>query len=147
MASVLADRIRAARDEILAEWQAGVRTLASAARAPDHAVFDSVPDFLDWLIERLGADADDGDRDAFGEHHALERLHQGFDVVEVIAELSLLRECLLAVWERAPEGITPAEVRQLDAEVDHVVALVVVSFVRGLGEGTAAEPPGAAASP
>lgn len=143
MASALADRLRAEREEILAEWEAGVRTLASAARAPGPAVFDRVPEFLDWLVERLDSDAPDEHRDAFGEHHALERLQQGFDVVEVVAELALLRECLLAAWERSPEGIAPADVRQLDAEIDHVVALAVSAFVRGLGEraGAAAAAP------
>lgn len=132
MASALADRLRAEREEILAEWEAGVRTLASAARAPGPAVFDRVPEFLDWLVERLDSDAPDEHRDAFGEHHALERLQQGFDVVEVVAELALLRECLLSAWETTPEGILPAEIRLVDAELDQVVARVVVQFVQGL---------------
>lgn len=132
MESALAKRIASSREEILASWEAGVRTLASAARAPNPALFNQIPRFLDWLIERLDApdDASEGGRDAFGMHHAVERLAQGFDVVEVVSELALLRECLLTAWEAEPDGITPGEIRRVNAEIDHVMAMVATHYVR-----------------
>jgi hypothetical protein len=144
MPSELARRLRSRGDEILATWEAAVRALPRAAAAPGQALFDQVPVFLRWLADRLdvGEAAPDDDRDRFGFHHAGERLTQGFDVVEVVAELSLLRECLLDAWEAEPAGITPAEVRLANLEIDHVIALVAMEYVR-LAEGGGA----AAASP
>lgn len=134
MPSVLAERIRTDRDDIVAAWEAGVRTLASAARAPQPALVNRVPDFLDWLAGRLEhGDLPDSERDVFTHEHTVERLSQGYDLVEVVAEWSLLRDCLLEVWARAPDGITPAEVRRMDLELDHVVAISVVQYARELG--------------
>jgi hypothetical protein len=136
--SVLAERIRTERDEIVAAWEAGVRTLASAARAPQPALVNRVPEFLDWLADRLErSDLPDSDRDEFTHAHTVERVSQGYDLVEVVAEWALLRDCLLDAWARAPEGVTPAEIRRMDLELDHVVALSVVQYARELG---AAEP-------
>ncbi|MFY3742298.1 RsbRD N-terminal domain-containing protein [Anaeromyxobacter sp. Red801] len=144
MGSRLAERIRESGEEVLAAWEAGVRTLASAARAPEPALLDRVPELLGWLADRLddGGAAED-ERDAFGHHHALERLAQGFDLVEVVAELGLLRECLLDAWVAAPDGVAPADVRRMEVELDHVVALVVLRFVRERAAGDAAAPAGA----
>jgi hypothetical protein len=132
--SALAERIRTDRDDIVTAWEAGVRTLASAAKAPQPVLVNRVPDFLDWLAGRLErSDLPDTERDAFTHEHTVERLSQGYDLVEVVAEWALLRDCLLEVWARAPEGITPAEIRRMDLELDHVVAISVVQYARELG--------------
>jgi hypothetical protein len=154
--SVLAERIRSQKDELVTSWETGVRTLASAAKTPQPMLHSRVPAFLDWLAERLErTDLPDAERDAFSTDHALERLSQGFDLVEVVAEWSFLREVLLGVWEAEPEGITPAEIRQLNRELDDVVAIAAVEYVRGTraaeaedggGPSPAAEEAGAAAA-
>jgi hypothetical protein len=131
--SALAQLIRDRRDEILAEWEAGVRTLASGAQTPQPALRDRVPAFLEWLATRLeDGDATDEERDAFSQHHATARLSRGFDLVEIVAEWSLLRDGLLQAWEAVPDGVTAADVRRMDAELDHVIALSVVEYAREL---------------
>lgn len=131
MANQLATLIRDHRAEILAEWEASVRTLASAADTGRSDLLNHLPRLLDWLAGRLAADeAPDTERDAIARRHALERLAQSFDVVELVSELALLRECVLGAWEAEPDGIRPAEIRQMDAEIDHVVALCVVEYAR-----------------
>jgi hypothetical protein len=142
--SALAERIRSDRDDIVSAWEAGVRTLASAAKAPQPALVNRVPDFLDWLADRLErSELPDSERDAFSHHHTVERLAQGFDLVEVVAEWALLRDCLLEAWARAPDGITPAEIRRMDLELDHVVAVSVVRYAREIGAAEAGEARGA----
>lgn len=134
--SVLAELIRTRRDELVETWEAGVRTLASAARQPGPALVDRVPAFLDWLADRLDAEEKrDAERDAFSHDHTVGRQSRGYDLVELIAEWTLLRDVLLAAWEGAPEGITPAEIRHLDLELDHVIAVSVVEYARALGAG------------
>lgn len=156
MPSVLADRIRTQKEELVAAWETGVRTLASAARASQPELHSRVPEVLDWLVERLDrSDLPDAERDAASADHALERLSQGFDLVEVVAEWSFLREVLLGVWEAEPEGITPSEIRRLNRELDDVIAIAAVEYVRGTraseaeevgGPSPAAEEAGAAAA-
>jgi hypothetical protein len=49
-----------------------------------------------------------------------------------VAEWTLLRDGLLQAWEAAPDGVTAAEVRRMDTELDHVIALSVVEYAREL---------------
>jgi hypothetical protein len=134
--NALAGLIRRKRQDILAGWEAGVRTLASGARAPRPALVNRLPGLLDWLAERLeGGEADDPQGDAFGHDHATERLSHGFDLVEVLAEWTLLRDVLLEAWEAEPAGVTAADVRRLSSELDHVITLSVVQYVRELSGG------------
>jgi hypothetical protein len=129
--SALAERIRTRREEILSSWETGVRTLASAARTPTAVLVDRVPVFLDWLADRLDrGDSPDDERDAFSHRHTVGRVSQGYDLVEVVGEWALLRECLLAVWEAEPDGIAPAEIRRMNLELDHVIAVSVVGYAR-----------------
>jgi hypothetical protein len=135
-ASPLTELIRNHREQILASWEAGVRTLTSAANVPPKVLFDELPGFLDWLAGRLeGADegeSTDAARDEFAIRHARGRLALGFDIVELVSELALLRDAVLALWEAEPEEITPGEVRRFDEEIDHALALCAVEFVRAL---------------
>jgi hypothetical protein len=131
--SRLAELIRTRRDDILAGWEAGVRTLASGARAQP-ALADQVPALLDWLAGLL-AGGDDAGHGAVSHEHTTERLAHGFDLVEVLAEWTLLRDVLLEAWEAEPEGVAAAEIRRMNAELDHLIALSVVQYVRELHAG------------
>jgi hypothetical protein len=140
-ASRLAELITRRRDDLVAAWEAGARTLASGARAPRPALVDRVPALLGWLAEHLEGDADEAQRDAFSQAHTVERVARGFDLVEILAEWGLLRDVLLEAWEAEPEGITAAEVRRMNAELDHVIALSVVQYVRAERAGAPAAGP------
>jgi hypothetical protein len=137
--------IRDHHDEILASWEAGVRTLTSAANVPPKVLFDDLPKFLEWLAGRLESgdegEATEAARDEFAINHARGRLALGFDIVELVSELALLRDVVLALWEAEPGEITPSEIRRFDEEVDHALALCAVEFVRALPVAPRAEEP------
>jgi hypothetical protein len=137
--------IRDHQEQILASWEAGVRTLSSAANVPPKVLFDELPGFLDWLAGRLESgdegEATDAARDEFAIRHARGRLALGFDIVELVSELALLRDTVLALWEGEPGEITPSEVRRFDEEIDHALALCAVEFVRALPVARAPEEP------
>ncbi|HET7754325.1 MAG TPA: RsbRD N-terminal domain-containing protein [Anaeromyxobacteraceae bacterium] len=141
----LTELIRAHHDQILASWEAGVRTLPSAANVPPKILFDELPAFLDWVAGRLESgddgDATDAERDEFAIHHARGRLALGFDIVELVSELALLRDAVLELWESEPGDVSPSEVRRFDEELDHAVALCAVEFVRALPVQTRPETP------
>lgn len=141
--SRLAERIRSRHEEILAAWESGVRTLASGAAAPGPALRNQVPSFLEWLAARLEeGGAPDEARDAFSVEHTRDRLSRGYDLVEIVAEWSLLRDVLLEAWTAEPEGIEPADVRRMDVELDHVIAVSVVRWARSAQLGAVAAPAG-----
>ncbi|HZH04157.1 MAG TPA: hypothetical protein VEY30_10250 [Myxococcaceae bacterium] len=140
--TAFAHLLRREKERVLVRWELGARTLASAAWHSHPELLNSLPPFLDWLAERLEHpnDTEEADRDAFARHHALERLRGGYDLVELLAEMALLRECLLRIWEEAPQDIAPTEVRRMNEELDDVVALSVVAYVRAMAVDRAAGP-------
>lgn len=139
MPSRLAELITSRREDVLEVWEAGVRTLPSGARVSTPALRNQVPAFLDWLAARLEEEAaPDADRDSFSAEHTRERVSQGYELVEIVAEWSLLRDVLLEVWAADPDGVAPADVRRMDVELDHVIAVSVVRWARADRDGETA---------
>src|SRR5205807_8773842 len=82
-------------DDILAHWRAAVGQdgdLPDAARLPRAEIDDHIPVLLDRLAERLrGRPADPG---GAARQHGGHRWRNGYDIAEVVAELSHLRVTL-----------------------------------------------------
>ncbi|MBA3395314.1 MAG: GAF domain-containing protein [Deltaproteobacteria bacterium] len=128
----LVDLLELRRDDILCEWERRVRTLPQARGLDRPSLIDHVPDLLD----RIGAMA--GELAAgssphlpieIAERHALERLEEGFDLVQVVTEFRMLRVSILEVWERAataPPAL--AEIRLLDEAIDFSVLASVARY-------------------
>lgn len=83
---------------ILHDWEQGARRVAAAAKLPRPQLLDHLPRFLEELAGAL-RDALVGDDPRSADHvahqHALTRLEEGFDLSEVIQELSILRDVIL----------------------------------------------------
>jgi hypothetical protein len=62
--------------------------------------------------------------------HAFQRVGEEFDLVEVLAELAVLRELLLGLWVEEPAGVAPAEVLHLNQDLDDVVTVCTTEFAR-----------------
>src|SRR5262249_38388130 len=89
--------IRDRRDEILARWERRVRALPHARKLDQPRLVDHIPQLLD----RIASMADARGRDPRPElgkrvstRHAMARLEEGFDLLEVIDEFGALREVL-----------------------------------------------------
>ncbi len=146
--SLLAERIRAQREELMTNWESNVRSLASAALKPQEIVRNGVAQLLDWLAQRLEQpNMDDEQRDEFSRHHTLERFAHGFDLVEVVSEIALLRQCLLEFWEASPEDISPREIRIINEELDNVFAMCAIHYVTQAAGPEALSSDGSAAPP
>ena len=128
----LSQLIELHRQEVLARWKEMVRTLSDARHLSEESLENHVPDLLDWLVVRLRErDA----ADVYGSQmlsrvHAFQRVGDDFDLVEVLAELAVLRDVMLGIWAEQPGEVTPAEVIQLNRDMDDVVAVCTTEFAR-----------------
>jgi PAS domain S-box-containing protein len=129
----LHDFIESSREGIVAAWIARVRTLSPARELSGPALIDHLPQILSRIADGIEA-MYSGGRTALADtprEHAIDRLARGFDLDEVIKEYSLLRECILDLWERqVGSTINVSEVRRLDSALDQSIAESTVSFAR-----------------
>src|SRR5262245_47227507 len=83
----IAGHLQAKRGEILRSWEAAVRALPRARGLDRPTLVDHIPDLLDRIAD-LTEELARGDaatlRTAVAERHAIARLEEGFDLVEVI---------------------------------------------------------------
>lgn len=130
--SDLAEFLRAERDAILDEWARAVRERPWGAELPQVQLIDFMPPLLDRiadLVESFAAGGEPGPPPEAG-RHALDRLKEGFDLEKVIIEFSLLRDCILRLWQGAV-GTRPqerAEQRILNQAVDRAIIASVVRY-------------------
>src|SRR5881296_4540128 len=120
------------RDEILALWQEEARKAASARGLTRPELMNMIPTYLSALAEASDQDLGQytGSRRALVEHHLSARLRQGFDLAEIIEEISLLGHCIARTWLVArPEHRPKAEdAERLFAELSKASAAVADMF-------------------
>ncbi len=92
----LAALIQNKRETLLSEWRQAVRRLPSARTLDTPTLNDHIPSLLDVLAQAF--EKQEGISLAFGPGspvaHGLQRLADGFDLQEVVAEYGILRACL-----------------------------------------------------
>ena len=94
----LAVLIRQDHQALLARWRKQVRELPSARNLDIPTLNDHVPDLLDELAAALESRSDQTISEAVCEGsppaHGRQRVQDGFDIEEVVAEYNILRDCL-----------------------------------------------------
>ncbi len=131
----LADLLRRRRDVLIASFERQARQLYAARGLSRVALIDHVPSLIDRIAE-LAAAADRprssvrpvGTREA--EIHASERLREGYDLEDVTAEYSILRQCILREIDEAPGRLHEGELEIVDSAIDRAIAITVESFHR-----------------
>lgn len=129
---VAAASIRTRRDEILRTWEAAVRTMPRAKQLDRPTLIEPIPGLLDH-IERAAEELEHGRAPELPpeqtERHALARLDQGFDLLDLIGELRALRRCIVKLFARDhPGGIAAAELEMLEDAIDAVVADTITQY-------------------
>ncbi len=128
----LARFLRDHRDHILERWTAEVLRLPRASELARPALIDHVPELLDALIGAL-----EGGDDAALAHsnlvasneHATQRLDQGYDLRDVVAEYGVLRKVIEQLWELADkDDAAHREYLVLDRAIDRAIAVSVNRF-------------------
>lgn len=94
----LATLIQQQRDAMLIRWRLQVRQLPSAKHLDTPTLNDHIPDFLDELAFALRQHSTETIAQALGESsppaHGQQRVEDGFDIAEVVAEYNILRGCI-----------------------------------------------------
>jgi len=130
----LAQLIEDRKELILVRWKEIVRTLRDARNLSDEKLQNHVPDLLDWLASRLREHdlTDVRGSQMLSRIHAYQRVGDDFDLVEVLAELAVLRDVLLNLWVDEPDDVSPSEVLLLNRDLDDVVTVCTTEFTRQL---------------
>ena len=94
----LAQLVRQDRNALLVRWRLQVRQLPSARHLDIPTLNDHIPSLLDELATALEAGTEQTIPEALVEAsapaHGLQRLKDGFDIEEVVAEYNILRGCI-----------------------------------------------------
>ena len=142
----LAALLKQERDALLSRWRQQVRELPAARQLDIPTLNDHMPDVLDELATALRSHSDQTIPEALREGsppaHGLQRLKDGFDIEEVVAEYNILRGCIhdladdnglplqgkpfhiinrlldQAGWQR--EGVTPSRGATINTNDSHV---------------------------
>lgn len=128
----LAALIQRERDTLLSRWREQVRKLPSAQGLDTPTLNDHVPALLDELSGALRRVADKSIAQTLLEGsspaHGMERYQTGFDIVEVVAEYSILRGCVHDLAESNGIAVKGQAFHILNRVFDEAIGLAVQTF-------------------
>ena len=118
----------------MAEWCNRVLEIPEARKLDKPTLHDMMPRLLDELIQALSGRENPSVLDA---HHAeapklhgLERLHAGYDIVEVVAEYTILQELLFELSDEQDLDISGEPTRIVTRLFGRAIAAAVDTFAR-----------------
>ena len=131
-ADALADAITRQLDALLFEWRQQVRGLPSARDLDVPTLNDHLPGLLDELVLALRSKSDETIAGALGEGsppaHGLQRLRDGFDLEEVVAEYNILRGCIHELANRQGLSLQGRPFHILNRVLDGAIGAAVQTF-------------------
>ena len=130
----IADLIRRRRDEIVRSWEAAVRAMPRASELERPKLIDHIPELLDRIAhatEELGRGRVPALQKVVAERHAISRLEEGFDLIEVIGEFRVLRQAIFRVFADPTAGLIQVdELRVLHDAIDAAITDSVEQYTR-----------------
>lgn len=129
----LADFLIQNRDTILEAWEVEVRSIPAAQALARPALRNGLPRLLECVAAMMRGPRSElaAGLKAMSDLHALERLGEGFDLRQVVAEYRLLRGCVLRLWAaRLHATVRSEEERIFNEAMDEAVAASVSRYTR-----------------
>jgi signal transduction histidine kinase len=130
----LAQLIQHNRERLLQVWRTQVRRLPAARDLDVPTLNDHIPELLDELTGALKEGHTESVLDielADGPKiHGAQRLRDGFDIVEVVAEYNILKETLLSIAESEAIDISGEPNQIMNRVFDRGVAMAVDTYAR-----------------
>jgi signal transduction histidine kinase len=128
----LAVLIRRESAALLSRWREQVRLLPSAKHLDTPTLNDHVPALLDELATAFQLVTDKTIPEALLEGsppiHGSQRYQDGFDIVEVVAEYNILRECIHDLAESHDLSLQGKAFRILNRVFDEAIGLAIQTF-------------------
>ena len=132
----LGELILTERAELLAEWRRQVRELPSARHLDRPTLDDHVPKLLDEIAEALKERRDESIPAVMLEGtppaHGIQRLDDGFDLEEVVAEYNILRGAIHDLAEEHDIDIRGTTFRIFNRVLDTAIGLAVQTYATQL---------------
>ena len=129
----IANLITRNRESLLVDWRELVCQLPSAVDLDMPTLNDHIPNLLDELAEafmsRSNETIPDALKDGTPPAHGLQRVKDGFNVEEVVAEYNILRGCIHDLVERNGLTLAGAPFHVLNRVFDSAIGLAVQTFV------------------
>jgi len=131
----LAALIRRERDPLLAAWRKQVRNLPEARHLDTPTLNDHVPQLIEELAAALQARSDETIPEALSEAsppaHGLQRVADGYDIEEVVAEYNILRGCVHDLAQANGLSLQGSPFHILNRVLDGAIGLAVKTFAAG----------------
>ncbi len=128
----LAALIKQERNALLTRWREQVRELPSARHLDLPTLTDHIPDLLDELADALQARSEQTIPEALGEGsppaHGLQRLQDGFDIEEVVAEYNILRGCIHDLADANGVNLQGKLFHIVNRVLDHAIGLALQTY-------------------
>lgn len=130
--SKVAAFITAERDLLLSQWRQQVRELRSARHLDEPTLNDHIPSLIDGLAAALQSRSDETIPQAHEgtspPAHGLQRLKDGFDIEEVVAEYNILRGCIHDLLDANGMTLRGKSFRILNRVLDEAIGLAVQTY-------------------
>ena len=128
----LAALIRRERGRLLAQWRQQVRALPSAQHLDVPTLNDHVPQLIEEVAAALQARSDETIPEALSEAsppaHGLQRVQDGYDIEEVVAEYNILRGCIHDLAQANGLTLQGMPFHILNRVLDGAIGLAVQTF-------------------
>jgi len=128
----LAALILRERDTLLAQWRKEVRALPSAQHLDAPTLNDHVPQLIEEVAAALQARSDETIPEALSEAsppaHGLQRVEDGYDIEEVVAEYNILRGCIHDLAQANGLTLQGKPFHILNRVLDGAIGLAVQTF-------------------
>lgn len=120
------------RNTVLAQWRHQVRKLPSAQQLDTPTLNDHIPKIIDQLVIALRIHADDATADVLAvscsAEHGLQRVYDGFDIEEVVAEYNILRGCIHDLADQHALSLQGKPFHIMNRVLDEAIAAAVKTF-------------------
>ncbi len=128
----LAALIKRDREALLSRWREQVRQLPSAKHLDTPTLNDHVPTLLDELAAALHSQSEEtipeSLREGSSPEHGLQRVVDGFDIEEIVAEYNILRGCIHDLADRNGLSLQGKPFHIVNRVLDGAIGLAVQSY-------------------
>jgi len=128
----LAALIKRERDALLSRWRQQVKELPAAKDLDVPTLNDHLPQLIDELAAALRVRSDETIPEALAESsppaHGLQRIQDGFDIEEVVAEYNILRGCIHDLADTNGLNLQGKAFHILNRVLDGAIGLAVQTY-------------------